>query len=168
MLTGDNLPHASHRSLLDHSSDEAAVQPSTILGDDNFSAGGPGSSVIPTMGVEEISVEEEADRLAQALSLKFEELTLIHQLTERLKLNENSGHICQSLLEELEPCINASTIAIDLHADDDYDCEGLFLSVGMPCQGKWLRGVADEAIQATESLAQPSQVGKSITILNHP
>ena len=71
----------------------------------------------------ETFLDDEVESLAHALTVKFEELTLIHQLSERLKLDEDSDLICQSLLEELEPCVGTVTIAIDLFADEESQYE---------------------------------------------
>ena len=74
----------------------------------------------------ESQLEDEIDRLALALSTKFEELTLIHQLSERLKLGEDCDLICQSLLQELEPCVQAELLAIELDQDEEFQCDARF------------------------------------------
>ena len=102
---------------------------------------------ILTIPEADVPLEDEVDRLAQALSLKFEELTLIHQFSERLKLGEDSAEICQSLLQELEPCINASTVAIDLFEDIDLQSPRSFLFTGERWDPDWLSEVAVHAIQ---------------------
>ena len=78
----------------------------------------------------DVPLEDEVDRLAQALSLKFEELTLIHQFSERLKIGEDTTEICQNLLLQLEPCLHASTIAIDLFEDAEINHPRSFLLTG--------------------------------------
>ena len=59
-------------------------------------------------------VETEVLRLADALAARFEELSLIHELSESLTLDIGSERIIKSLLEELSPCIAADTLAIYL------------------------------------------------------
>ena len=172
MLTGDQSPQVSRSSMLNRDSDEASA-PDTFAFSGNeieyFSPDNAGDSgAIPTMAAEDVPLEEEVDRLAQALSLKFEELTLIHQLSERLKLGEDPANICQSLLDELELCLNATTIAIDLNADEEYDCDGLFLFAGQPCQAAWIRGVSCDAVRATEGMGSSAEGVSRISIHNHP
>jgi len=115
----------------------------------------------------DVPLEDELDRMAMALSLKFEELTLIHQFSERLKLGEDSAAICQSLLEQLVPCINASTLAIELYPDDDFKCEGKFLYTGEPWDEAWIGEVAAYATSAVggESCAAGNA---PVAIINHP
>ena len=102
---------------------------------------------ILTIPEAEVPLADEVDRLAQALSLKFEELTLIHQFSERLKIGEDSAEICQSLLQELVPCINASTIAIDLVEDVELQTPRSFLFTGERWDADWLNEVASHALE---------------------
>lgn len=114
-------------------------------------------------------LEEELSRLAQALSVKFEELTLLHQLSERLKLDEETENICRSLLEELAPCIDAQWIAIDLFADEDSGQPAKFFRHGQHCDRDWLRQLADYTQR--ESVVQsdgPSSFGVAVAIVNSP
>jgi putative nucleotidyltransferase with HDIG domain len=62
---------------------------------------------------------ETSDRLAEALAIKFEELSIIYQLTERLQLEESPSSICISLLEQLATCIQSVRIGIVLYADEE-------------------------------------------------
>ena len=126
------------------------------------------ASTIPSREVVEALLEDEVDRLAQALSLKFEELTLINQLNEQLSLGEDSRDIYQSLLEQLEICTQSATIAIDLHPDEEYECPGIFLSAGQPCDPRWLRAVAADAVKSSEGLGQVAQDGEPIAVMNSP
>jgi putative nucleotidyltransferase with HDIG domain len=120
-----------------------------------------------TIPKSDVSLEDEIDRLAQALSLKFEELTLIHQFSERLKIGEDAADVCQSLLEELAPCINASTIAIDLYQDDDLQCERIFLFTGERWDENWLGEVASYATSVVGG--DICAVGNApVAILNSP
>ena len=115
----------------------------------------------------DVPLEDEVDRLAMALSLKFEELTLIHQFSERLKIGEDSADICQSLLEELDPCINASTIAIDLYRDDELKCEGKFLFTGERWDEAW---IGEVALHATSAVGGESCAAGNapVAIVNNP
>lgn len=90
----------------------------------------------------DVPLEDEVDRLAQALSLKFEELTLIHQFSERLKIGEDTTEICQNLLLQLEPCLHASTIAIDLFEDADINHPRSFLLTGETVDAEKLSEIA--------------------------
>ena len=72
----------------------------------------------------------EIDQLADALAARFEELSLIHQLSERLTLGTDSAEIVTSLLEELSPCLHAESLAIWLEADETSGFESAIHSVG--------------------------------------
>ena len=122
---------------------------------------------ILTIPEADVPLEDEVDRLAQALSLKFEELTLIHQFSERLKLGEDSAATCQSLLQELEPCINASTVAIDLFEDVDVQTPRSFLFTGEHWDPDWLSEVAVHAMQSVAG-DSASPGSEPIAILNNP
>lgn len=116
----------------------------------------------------ETFLDDEVESLAHALTVKFEELTLIHQLSERLKLDEDSNLICQSLLEELEPCVATVTIAIDLFADEEGQNEAqLFLS-GEDRDHEWLRSVADYTSATAATTCQSMQLGVRVAIINSP
>ncbi len=116
----------------------------------------------------ETFLDDEVESLAHALTVKFEELTLIHQLSERLKLDEDSDLICQSLLEELEPCVGTVTIAIDLFADEESQYEAqLFLS-GEDCDHEWLRGIADYTSTTAATTCQSMRLGVRVAINNSP
>ena len=122
---------------------------------------------ILTIPEADVPLEDEVDRLAQALSLKFEELTLIHQFSERLKIGEDSAEICQSLLQELEPCVNASTIAIDLIEDVELQSPRSFLYTGERWDPDWLNEVASYALQDVAG-GEVRPGAEPIAIQNHP
>lgn len=122
---------------------------------------------ILTIPEADVPLEDEVDRLAQALSLKFEELTLIHQFSERLKIGEDSAEICQSLLQELVPCINASTIAIDLFEDVELQSPRSFLFTGERWDADWLNEVACHALEEAAG-GQLTPGAEPIAIQNHP
>ncbi len=111
---------------------------------------------------------DEVESLAHALTVKFEELTLIHQLSERLKLDEDSDLICQSLLEELEPCVGTVTIAIDLFADEESQYEAQLFLAGEDCEQKWLRRIADYTSATAAMSYQSMQLGVRVAINNSP
>lgn len=111
-------------------------------------------------------LEGEVERLAEALTVKFEELTLIHQLSERLTLGEESDLICESLLSELGPCIYADTLAIDLVADEEAEVRSATFQAGRKLDGDWLRTVADEVVEA--SLENQNGSRRRITVSNSP
>ena len=108
------------------------------------------------------------ERLAQALSVKFEELTLIHQLSERLKLGEDSDQICQSLLEELAPCIGAIAVVIDLFADDEHDVEAKMFISGEDFEPEWLRRLSDYTSNTAARSSTRSADGSAGSSVNRP
>ena len=122
---------------------------------------------ILTIPEADVPLEDEVDRLSQALSLKFEELSLIHQFSERLKIGEDSAEICQSLLQELVPCINASTIAIDLVEDLELQSPRTFLYTGERWDADWLNEVACHALEEVAG-GKLTPGAEPIAIQNHP
>lgn len=112
--------------------------------------------------------EHEVACLAEALTIKFEELSLIHQLSEQLKLSEDSGAICQSLLEELAPCIRADAIAIDLYADEEMEHAAELYAAGSLKDDDLIRRIADHAIGQVADDSSLRWVEDSIAIVNHP
>lgn len=64
------------------------------------------------------TLQAEVNQLADALAARFEELTVIHGLTQRLasslSLTEQSDQVARSLLDELAPCIGSCTLVIHL------------------------------------------------------
>lgn len=117
----------------------------------------------PSVGGSAIGVRgfEEMDQLTEALSAKFEELSLIHQLSDRLKLGEECEQICTALLDELTPCINACTLAIDLFQDEDLELAPEIYVAGEPANTDWLRQIARSARETTNNTARAA-------ILNNP
>ena len=113
-------------------------------------------------------LEVEVERLAQALSVKFEELSLIHQLSERLKLGEDSDQLCESLLQELEPCVDAETIAIDLFADEECQVKPQLFMSGVPRAPEWLRRVADDTVVSAAKISDLARNGRRVAIVNSP
>lgn len=114
-------------------------------------------------------LEEELQSMAHALSVKFEELTLLHQLSERLKIDEESDSVCASLLEELRPCIDSPWIAIELFSDEERNLATRFYQDGQDCDPDWLRALADYT--AKQSLVAPSsseRPGVPVAIVNAP
>lgn len=107
------------------------------------------------------SAETEVNLLADALASRFEELALIHGLTHRLAstltLTEQSSEVARSLLEELAPCIESSTLAIHLFPNPknaaratfgssgrDWRCpDEIFELVGEPLSDPALLAIAD-------------------------
>jgi putative nucleotidyltransferase with HDIG domain len=116
----------------------------------------------------DLSLEGEVDRLAHALAVKFEELTLIHQLSERMKLGEASNQICKSLLDELAPCIEGTVLAIELDADEEFQYAGELFVVGDEVDGEWLKRVAQYTSQAYAKSSAPSEEGVQVAIVNDP
>lgn len=67
------------------------------------------------------ALKTEVDQLTSALALRFEELSLIHGLNQRLTgtltLGEDPTSVAQLLVEELIPCISAKTLAVEIFPD---------------------------------------------------
>lgn len=108
-------------------------------------------------------LESEVEQLTGALASRFEELSLIHGLTQRLTnsltLAEQPSHVATSLLEELAPCIATQSLGIQLLPDDgaaDYasdfpmrsypvDTDEIFASVGRPISWPELLQIGEAA-----------------------
>ena len=94
--------------------------------------------------------QDEMERMAEALMLKYEELTLIHQLSERLIVGEATDVVCDSLLSELGPCIQAETLVIELFGDEEGRFEGHLYQYGHRVDQEWIRHVSSTASQQDE------------------
>lgn len=123
------------------------------------------ASVVDSCETEE---QDEIDQLAQALAIKFEELTLIHQLSERLKLDENSDQICQALLEELGSCIGAELIAIDLVADEESQSEAKLFQRGESIDPRLLGEIGRYTLGSSKNTNGNSARKGSAAIVNTP
>ncbi|MEM9827240.1 MAG: HD domain-containing phosphohydrolase [Planctomycetota bacterium] len=64
---------------------------------------------------------EAIEQLSAALTLKFEELSLIHNLTESLRLDHDAETSCRPLVDQLMHCISAQYILIELDDDTEVD-----------------------------------------------
>ena len=164
MLTDQNQNRRASQMDLDQQQAQKAFTELDKLEDRGLALA---DETILTIPEADVPLEDEVDRLAQALSLKFEELTLIHQFSERLKIGEDSAEICQSLLQELEPCVNASTIAIDLIEDVELQSPRSFLYTGERWDPDWLNEVASYAIQDVAG-GELTPGAEPIAIQNHP
>jgi putative nucleotidyltransferase with HDIG domain len=174
MLTGNNHTNVSLELVGETSAFPitSGVQDTSGARDDAVGAAAPVIAESPT------DLEDEVQRLAQALSVKFEELTLIHQLSEQLKLGEDSDQICESLLKELETCIGAETIAIELFADEDSQIGAKLFHSDRDSgpdgpthpipQPEWLRGIADYTCETVAESLPPHESGVRIAIINSP
>ena len=164
MLTDQNQNRRASQMDLDQQQAQKAFTELDKLEDRGLALA---DETILTIPEADVPLEDEVDRLAQALSLKFEELTLIHQFSERLKIGEDSAEICQSLLQELEPCVNASTIAIDLIEDVELQSPRSFLYTGERWDPDWLNEVASYALQDVAG-GEVRPGAEPIAIQNHP
>lgn len=109
---------------------------------------------------------DELDQLTDALTKKFEEISLIHGLTERLRLDEDSSTICVALLEQLDSCISAETFAIDLIGDADSGFPPEVHQWGLELGASQLRALAEAAkAQCQRVTGEPFLEGVAIT--NH-
>lgn len=113
-------------------------------------------------------LESEVYRLAQALTIKFEELTLIHQLSERMKIGEEAHEVCSALLDELEPCLAADLLAIQLDADEELAYKGeLFLSQP-DYDPELLKRIAEYSREVFASSVLPEDENVNVAIVNSP
>ena len=110
----------------------------------------------PSNAVEAASLN--VDRLSSALIQKFEELTMIHQFIDQLRIDSDRETICRDLMEPLSHCVHAETLAIELFQDDEACIEPTFFSVGIPQSPQRLKKIADAAALI---------VGDSLGVLNH-
>jgi hypothetical protein len=102
---------------------------------------------------------QEVDRLTTALIQKFEELTMIHQFTERLRIDVDRETICRELIESLSHCIHAVTLAIELYPDHSLAIGSSIIQTGRPRSSEWLVEIADAARRVR---------GDAFAIINHP
>ena len=109
-------------------------------------------------------LEVKIDRLTDALAQKFEEIRLIHDLTQRLSLDQAIEQLCQELMESLRHCISTSTLAIELDADVDSDFAGHTLQLGEKLDWERVRGLARAAWeQATGAWEQATGAWEQAT-----
>lgn len=90
-------------------------------------ASDPGAVTLPGGG---LSLDAENARLTNALANKFEEIRLIYDFAERLELDEDVSVLCHELLEELQACIDASWVGLELHEDRDANFESRLYFAG--------------------------------------
>ncbi|TWU07632.1 HD-GYP domain-containing protein [Stieleria varia] len=113
------------------------------------------------------SLQEEVDWLSDALASRFEELSLIHGLTQRLTQTltavEQSSQIIRSLLQELAPCIDSQSLALHLTADDAIGRDEVFDLVGESVSKEWMLQLATIANKHSVSMAGEQQ---SVAIVN--
>ncbi|QDT04402.1 Cyclic di-GMP phosphodiesterase response regulator RpfG [Rubripirellula lacrimiformis] len=104
---------------------------------------------------------DEMERLTEALSIKFEELSLIHQLSEQLKLDEDPATLCDCLLNELAPCITANTLLIDIERDEESGVRSRMFSTGQLHSPDFIR----HAIECVEHYHNDSH--QAVMVNNH-
>ncbi len=109
-------------------------------------------------------LESEISDLAAALAARFEELTLIHDLSQSLTIGEESATVVQSLLEELRPCTSAETLAILLEPDEACNSEAEMHFVGQTIDIQWLDEVARRAEEVSREV---SGSARAVSIVNH-
>ncbi len=116
----------------------------------------------PFVGDPEVS---ESDQLAEALASKFEELSLIHELTERLKLEASPSDICDALLGQLAPCIKSTSLVIDLVPDDDAGVDSETFQNGEPLKKDRIQKIIASAKENWEEVQDCNETG-SVIVLN--
>jgi putative nucleotidyltransferase with HDIG domain len=99
------------------------------------------------------------ERLTNSLIQKFEELTMIHQFAEQLRIDVDRETICQELVMALSRCIDAPTLAIEIYSDSELDVQPLLIQSGSAREASWLRQIADAAAK---------RAGESVAIINYP
>ena len=118
-------------------------------------------------------LEDEVARLTDALSNKFEELTVIHQLSDRLKLDDDFEQICNSVLDELRQCLDVNLIALELDPDESLRFSGRCYCSGGDRNPPLLREVAAHATemanrQRTAANRDRPRRDLPVAIWNHP
>lgn len=98
-------------------------------------------------------------RLTSALIQKFEELTMIHQFTEQLRIDVERVAVCRELIGPLSHCINAVSLAIELFPDDTVGYVTEVIQTGEARKPSWLMLMADEAQRLR---------GEDFAIINQP
>ncbi len=106
----------------------------------------------------------EVDQLAEALASKFEELSLIHELTERLKLEESPAEICAALLDQLAPCIRSTSLVIDLLADEDSNIAAETFQTGEILDAGRVHRITKAAMQQWRDCPECGDTGSVIVI----
>ncbi len=116
----------------------------------------------------EPNTQNESDQLAEALAIKFEELSLIYELTERLTLEEKPSAICVDLLDQLALCIKSVTLAIELFADDDANITSETFQTGEYLPPSRIHYIAALASELWKSATNPTDTGSVIVLNNVP
>lgn len=105
------------------------------------------------------SLEDEVAQLSDALVARFEELSLIHELSESLTKGFDSAKIVETLLQELSPCIACSSLTIILHGEPDVGVAASVRSFGVDTNEAAIR----ELGCAAETLTR-QQLGEDATV----
>lgn len=113
----------------------------------------------------ELSLEEENVEMAVALSQKFEEINLIRDFTERLRLDEDAATTCNALLELLKPCVACDTLAIDLFSVAESGTAGSMQQIGFEHAADLLRDISESAKQYVRSVTGKESYGDA-TVAN--
>ncbi len=124
----------------------------------------PTSKITPVVGNPDTSesnvvlnLENEVDQLASALAARFEELTLIHDLSQSMTLGDTSESIIPLLLRELRACTSSRSLAIILEPDELVNHDTALHLDGWPVEEDWL----NQIIAQTE---QGSPIDPGVTI----
>jgi HD-GYP domain-containing protein (c-di-GMP phosphodiesterase class II) len=118
-----------------------------MITDQAASAFGTQELLIPPA---EAMLEQEVNRLTDALVARFEELTLIHELSQNLTLMDPPTAVVRLLLDELLPCLEAETLLISLLADGNSDLEAILETAGEPIDPTAAHLLADTVMQRTQ------------------
>ncbi len=103
-----------------------------------------------TISDAEAALEQEVNRLTDALVARFEELTLIHELSQNLTLIDPPTAVVRLLLDELLPCLEAESLLISLVADDNSDFGAILETAGEPVDPAAARLLATAVMQQSE------------------
>ena len=123
---------------------------------------GPAPLAIPPQRPEQDSGE--VGYLIDALAARFEELTLIHELSQSLTLSDDPTPVIRTLLDELQPCIEADSLAIYIQEGTGSDSESVLEFAGQSYDRTWLNELADRVTNLSSGGGGRSQ---SISIANH-
>ena len=102
---------------------------------------------VPALPANPVGQCDDVDGLIGALAVRFEELTLIHDLSQNLTLSEDPTPVIRTLLDELLPCIGVQSLAIALPADRLSESDAVLEFAGQSFDGRWLDKVADAVMQ---------------------
>lgn len=117
-----------------------------------------------------VRVERELERLSEALGEKFEEVRLIHDLTDRLGLDQDVSELGGELMLSLRRCVRVDTLAMELVADPGSGFAGYSDQVGERIELCELRELTESAWrEGTRALGDrpiPGDRAATVAVIN--